>query len=188
VIDPDELARHVKAHGPWLLHATPADPDAILRDGLVPGSELGVHTEPRAFFQTRPRHVYLATVDYVKHVLRSRPDWGAVFAVDALKLDPERIVPDEDLVSAAWWGHGWEGFPVREYWVSVSAPLNRGDPPGPNGEGTRAHWAATTPDFDAPEVTAKSLAHGSVGYRGRVPPEALRLLNEQARGVARHSG
>jgi hypothetical protein len=31
------------------------------------------------------------------------------------------------------------------------------NPVDPAGEGTRAHWAETTPDFDAPEVTAKSL-------------------------------
>jgi hypothetical protein len=179
MIDRKELARHIKAHGHFLLHATPADPDAILRDGLIPGSELNVHTEPRAFFQTRRGHVYLATFGYLRRVLGSRPDWGSVFAVDVRQLDPERIVPDEDVVSDAWWGIsiGGEGFPTCEYWVSVRAPLNRDEPPGPNGEGTRAHWAETTPDFDAPEVTAKSLAHGSIGYRGRVPPEALRRLD-----------
>lgn len=38
--------------------------------------------------------------------------------------------------------------------------------PGTSGEGTRAHWAATTPGFDAPEVTAKSMAHGLVVTAG----------------------
>jgi hypothetical protein len=50
VIDPEELARHIDAQGPWLLHATPGNSEAIERDGLTPGSKRGVHTEPRAFF------------------------------------------------------------------------------------------------------------------------------------------
>jgi hypothetical protein len=175
VIDPEELARHIAAHGACLYHATNADPEAIARAGLIPGSELGVHTSPSPFLHTRAGHVYLGGREYLKRVLATNPHWNIVWAVDLRQLDPERVVPDEDVVSAAWWGHGWEGFPITEHWVSVAAPLHDvGWQSGPNREGTRAHWAETTPGFDAPDVTAKSLAHGSVAYRGRIPPHALR--------------
>jgi hypothetical protein len=48
---------------------------------------------------------------------------------------------------------------------------------GPSGEGTLAHWAETTPGFDAPEVAAKSLARGRIAYSGTIPPEALAAID-----------
>jgi hypothetical protein len=77
--------------------------------------------------------------------------------------------PDEDLVQHAW--HR------GERWVDSDPPLLGPDwKEGPQGEGTLAHWAETTPGFDAPSVTARSLMGGRISYRGTVPPDALDLV------------
>ncbi len=42
-------------------------------------------------------------------------------------------------------------------------------------DGDLAQWADTTPGFDAPRVTARSLAAGRIAYRGTIPPEAIEV-------------
>ena len=170
MIDPGDVDAYMAAHGPWLYHAT--DPDSVatvLEQGLRPGSELGRHNA-RGFHRTRPGHVYISTLADC-HRLQDKRELGkGTIRIEVGELDPRLIDPDENLVQLFYWGWGFE----KDEWVGVAPPVK--DPgwvEGPNGEGTLWHWAETTPGFDAPEVTAKSLLNGQVSHRGTVPAHAL---------------
>ena len=171
VLSSADLRAHVEVHGPWFFHATPTeDLASILEDGIRPGSELDRSNAPHPFHQTRPGHVYLSTLEHCRQ-LQAAGDLGAgTIRVDVRRLDPNRIDPDEDLVQHAWHFRG-------ERWIDSDPPLLGPDwEKGPHGEGTLAHWAETTSDFDAPNVTARSLAEGRISYRGTVPVRALELV------------
>ena len=46
-------------------------------------------------------------------------------------------------------------------------------------DGTLADWAETTPGFDSPEVTFKSLWAGSVSYTAAVPAAAVQAADRR---------
>ena len=167
---PADLLVHVKVVDPWFFHATASeDLASIVEDGIRPGSELGRSNAPRTFHRTRPGHVYLATLEHCRRLQASLDLGAGTVRVDVRRLDPFRIDPDEDLVQQAW---------LRgERWVDSNPPLLGPDwKEGPHGEGTLAHWADTTPGFDARPVTTRSLAGGRIAYRGTVPPDALDVV------------
>lgn len=167
-IEPDVLEAWIAANGQWLYHAAPeADLPAILADGIRPGSELGRDNAPKPFHRTRAGHVYLCALEHLERLQAGGDLPRTAVRVDLCELDPERIDPDEDCVQHARLFRG-------EFWVPVEPPIwDRDWQEGPNGEGTLAYWAESTPGFDAPEVTARSLDRGRVSYRGTVPPDAL---------------
>lgn len=170
MIDPSHLHDHIENHRPWLFHATRIeDIESILKQGIRPGSELDRHNS-EGFHRTRRGHVYMSKLDHCRRLQDASELPEGTIRVDLRKLDPCRIDPDEDMVQHAYLGIGMEA----EQWVDI-APPEKGDrwKEGPNGEGTLWYWAEHTRDFDAPDVTAKSLAHGRVSYCGTVPPEAL---------------
>jgi hypothetical protein len=172
VIDPSDLAAHISAHGPWLYHATPAaNVESILREGLKPGSEVGRSHSGSGFHKTRPGHVYLSTAEQLEPIRHEIGD--ATIRVDLRLLDPRRIDPDEDKVQGSFLPFEGTGEP----WVTTEPPWFGPDwTAGPLCEGTLAHWAETTSDFDAPTTTAKSLGRGRIAYRGTVPPHALAAI------------
>ena len=174
----DDFEQFVRERGKWLFHASAAKvADRIVREGLRPGSEIGVSNKP-GFHRTRPGHVYLCgREDAERTVDVDGP--RAIFAVDLTRLELDRINPDEDMVFFSWLRFGEEWW-LETPWVDAEPPWN--PPPGqpliegPNGEGTLRYWAETTPGFDAPEVTRKSLWRGRVAHSGTIPVTALRRV------------
>lgn len=132
-----------------------------MRDGLRPGSEIGISTLDN-FFRTRRDHVYLIKQREVPIVDVEDP---RVIAVDLAVLDHRLVDPDEDLVA--------EKFPEM---VSIEPPmraLNDSGEEEPGQVGARAAWADTTPEFDRSEVTERSIKEGRLAYRGVIPPGAV---------------
>jgi hypothetical protein len=174
VIDPAAWGRFVLAN-PVLCHATrQANVESILRDGLRPGSDMGVATR-RDFFQTRKGRTYLIGLGEIP-IVEIGPHEPRVIAVELAKLDPERVDPDEDMVA--------EVFPEL---VGVPPPVRRldGDQEVPGQSGARARWADSIPDFDRSEITERSLTQGRrMAYRGVIPSDALRVLDIRSRVVA----
>jgi hypothetical protein len=93
----EALQAHIAAGQPFLFHVTSAENvEAIKREGLRPGSELGKSTRDD-FFRTRPGHVYLIRqLDLPIVEVGPKP---RVFRIDLDQLDPDLIDPDEDMVS-----------------------------------------------------------------------------------------
>src|SRR4051794_13143139 len=113
------LQAHVGDKGPHLFHVTSlGNRDAILGDGLRPGSEVGRY-EHHGFFQTRPGHVYICDLATVPVV----PTAGSrlTLSVDLRELDPARFDTDEDVPYNA------ERFGGQRAWYQVRAPRLRGD-------------------------------------------------------------
>jgi hypothetical protein len=89
-IDDESLARHIEEQGPFRFHVTDAlQREAISRDGLRPGSELG-HFVRDDLFRTRSRHVYLC----------DRPRGVPVVPVECermtLEVDLQRDLPQRE--------------------------------------------------------------------------------------------
>jgi hypothetical protein len=165
VIDPERFLEYIAVH-PVLYHVTPArNVEPIRKEGLRPGSELGVSTLDN-FFKPRPGHTHLIKYRDVP-VVEVLGD-PRVFAVDLSALDPELIDPDEDMVA--------ERFPEV---VSIPPPRRQmeGEEEASGQEGERARWAGSIPDFDRSEVTERSLTEGRIAYRGTIPPAALALVD-----------
>jgi hypothetical protein len=150
---------------PVMFHVTPGrSVSKVLREGLCPGSDLGVSTLDN-FFRTRRGRVYLIRQREVPIVDVEDP---RVLAVDLAALDPRLVDPDEDLVA--------EKFPGM---VSVAPPvraLNQSGEEEPGQVGALAAWAETTPGFDRSEVTERSIREGRLAYRGVIPPSALQEI------------
>ena len=93
----EALQARIAAGEQFLFHVTPAENvEAINREGLRPGSELGKSTRDD-FFKTRPGHVYLiGQLDLPIVEVGPEP---RVFRVHLDQLDPDLIDPDEDMVS-----------------------------------------------------------------------------------------
>lgn len=172
-LDKDFLDDHISRHGPFMFHVTPADAvPPILAGGLRPGSELGISTKG-GFFKTRQGHVYLG--DPLMLALVELASSRAYLQIDLSKLDPARIDPDEDQVQGSFDRRGGG-------WVAKPPPVNSRDGDPENVGQALADWAETTEGFDAPEVTAKSLASGRVSYRGAIPPEAIQVVTLRSEG------
>ena len=62
-----------------------------------------------------------------------------------------------------------------EPWVVVPPPSNE----GARTDGALADWAETTPGFDNPEVTAKSLWGGGISYANAVPAAAVQAVDRR---------
>jgi hypothetical protein len=151
----------------YLFHVTPAENvEAIHREGLRPGSEIGKSTRDD-FFKTRPGHVYLIRQSDLL-IVEVGPE-PRLFRVDLTLLDPALVDPDEDMVS--------ERFADA---IPGEAPNRLCDEHGSERsgqEGVLAAWAESTPDFDSPELAARSLEEGRISYRGTIPSEALELID-----------
>ena len=160
------------AIAPVMFHVTAArNLSDILRDGLRPGSDIGVSTLDN-FFRTRRDHVYLIRQREVPIVDVEDP---RVIAVDMAALDHRLVDPDEDAVA--------EKFPEM---VSIEPPmraLNDSGEEEPGQVGARADWADTTPGFDRSEVTERSIREGRLAYRGVIPPGALQQVTIQSPSI-----
>ena len=167
-------SRHLR-RDPYLFHVTPAQfLDDIFRKGLIPGSERG-HFTLNGFHRTREGHVYLCSLLF-SAIVEVPEGPRALLRVDLRELDPERVDPDEDAVQ----GSCRRGRP----WVSVMPPESKCDDQGveePGQAGALATWADTTPGFDGPEVTRKSLDDGRIAYRGTVPASAVEVWHYPSR-------
>lgn len=162
--------------GPWqayqltnpvLFHVTPEqNMEAILRDGLRPGSEVEQSVRDD-FFRARPGHVYLINRSDIP-IVEVYAEPRAV-AVDLSALDPALVDPDEDMVKDRFPDIVTVAPPHRE----CDAELNE----LPGQDGALARWADTTPDFDRSEVTERSLLEGGrISYRGTIPASAISEL------------
>jgi hypothetical protein len=126
----------------------------ILRDGLRPGSDIGISTLDN-FFRTRRDHVYLISQREVPIVDVEDP---RVIAVDMAPLDHRLVDPDEDAVAEKFTEMAAVEPPIRA--------LNESGEEMPGQVGARADWADTTPGFDRSEVTERSIKAGRLAYRG----------------------
>jgi hypothetical protein len=145
----------------------------ILREGLVPGNERSYVT-PEGFHRPRADHVYLC--DLLTTAIVEFPGPRALLLVDLRELTAERVDPDEDMVQLA----ARNGHP----WVDVDPPVCRVDHDFkelPGQDGALAAWADTTPGFDNPEVTRRSLDGGRIAYRGTVPARAVEVWRYASR-------
>jgi hypothetical protein len=175
VIDEDAWRAYLAIH-PVLFHVTPArNAEAVLRDGLIPGSRLGVVTRDD-FYRTRPCHTYLIKQADIPIV--DVFDEPRVVAVDLSQLDPSQVDPDEDSVR--------ERFPEI---VKIVPPQPRCDERGnllPGQAGALAAWAETTEGFDRSEVTERSLTEvGRIAYRGAIPATAISDVQIPSESVGR---
>lgn len=174
MLKPEALQAHVAAGQRFLFHVTSArNVEAIKREGLRPGSELGKSTR-NDFFKTRPGHVYLIR-QLDLPIVEVGPE-PRVFRVDLAQLDPDLVDPDEDMVS--------EKFPGA---VQGTAPKRECDDHGkelPGQQGKLAEWADSIPNFDSTALAERSLEHGRVSYRGTIPPSALELIDTPSPSLA----
>jgi hypothetical protein len=163
----EALQAHIAAGQPFLFHVTSAENvEAIKREGLRPGSELGKSTRDD-FFRTRPGHVYLIRqLDLPIVEVGPKP---RVFRIDLDQLDPDLIDPDEDMVSEKFSDAVPEKAPRRE--------CDERNNELPGQEGKLAAWAESVPGFDSPELAERSLEHGRISYGGTIPPSALELID-----------
>lgn len=166
-----DLQGYLERHCPWLFHGTAvANLASIAERGIQPGSRLGRSNAKQAFHRTRRGHVYLSQLEHCRRLQAAGDIDPGTVRVDLRLLDPQLIDPDEDMVQHARWFD-------NERWVSIDPPLFGPNwSAGPNGEGTLDHWAETTPGFDAPEVTTRSLQRGRISYCGVVPASAVELF------------
>jgi hypothetical protein len=167
-IDAATLAAHIEEHGAFLYHVTDAAHcDAVLRDGLRPGSELG-HYVRDDFFRTRQGHVYLCDRRRGVPVVPIEGD-RVTLQVDLRHLDVVCFDTDEDVPRVQ------ETFQATR-WFDVGSPRRRMLSDGaeaPGQAGALAAWAEAIAGFDDPEFAARSLAAGRVAYRGTIPVLAV---------------
>lgn len=170
-IDSDTLCRHAEVN-PYLYHVTvEASLESIFADGLRPGSEFGGRLH-HGFHATREGHVYLGHRDTVPVVTVSGP--RVTLCVDLRTLDADCFNPDEDEVQQSFLG-GPEPWLPRNHRPPTRRSKRDHEEAGQDGD--LAQWADTTPGFDAPGVTARSLAAGRIAYRGTIPPEAIEIAD-----------
>jgi hypothetical protein len=165
-IDPDSLRSYIDRRGSRLFHVTPVENIPAIREhGLIPGGERGSTTRDD-FFAPRPGHVYMVKLLDVPVIeVNGEP---RVVAIDLEQLDPAGIDPDEDIVQQH-----------LALMVDVNPPTRdmEGDSEAPGQVGGLATWAETTPGFDRPDVTVRSLEeHGRISYRGAIPVNAIEVL------------
>src|SRR3954469_17254064 len=122
MLAPEDRDHFIRERGSRLFHAArTTDAESIKRDGLRPGSEIGVSNKP-GFHTTRSGHVYLCERKVAEEVVEITGP-RALFAVDLRSLDPTRINPDEDMVFFSWLRFGddwWQETP----WIDAEPPWN----------------------------------------------------------------
>lgn len=92
-------------------------------------------------------------------------------------MDPRLVDPDEDAVQTSF-DHAAIG------WVDEPPPrLSDGVDPQ-EAAIALGTWADTTKGFDEPDVTAHSLDAGLLAYRGRIPPDAIKVISVPSEGAA----
>lgn len=154
---------------PWLYHvvhrADEGTRETVASDGLAPGPS---RHRWHPLFTPRPGHVYLATMGYI-----SSAPWNLwrqgdeMYAVDTSLLVPDRVNPDEDNFSTHMAG-ACDRFNLprpagMELWKMFRSVVpSYGD------------WADQVDLGSDPAHIAHSLRHGSLAYRGVIPPTALR--------------
>jgi hypothetical protein len=167
-IDAEVLAAHIEVHSPYLFHVTDAKHrEAILRDGLRPGSDLERQVWDD-FFRTRAGRVYLCDRRHGVPVVVVEGE-RLTLQVDLRRLDPACFDTDEDVPynQRKFQGKRWFDTepPEREMLDMHTEAYGQA--------GRVAAWAESIKEFDEPEFAARSLAAGRVAYRGTIPPEAL---------------
>ena len=170
-IDAETLAAYIEEHGPSLFHVTDARRrEAIMRDGLRAGSELG-HFVRDDFFRTRSGHVYIC--DRLRGVPVVPVDGERMTVqVDLRELDRACFDTDEDVpyVQQQFQGKRWFDVEPPERMMLDSGIE------APGQAGRLAAWAESIANFDEPEFVARSLAAGRVAYRGSILPDALEVV------------
>lgn len=166
-VEPEALRYHIAERGSFLFHATTAaHREAILCDGLRPGSDLGRYVRDD-FFRTRSGHVYLCDRRALPLVSVEGP--RLTLEVDLRKLEPERFDTDEDVPRDCEIFRGEAWFDLKTPQLDLDADAN-------TQAGRLADWAEAVDVFDAPEHAERSLAAGRVAHRGTIPPGALRAV------------
>lgn len=169
-IDREDLEGWIAESGHYLHHVSSSTAlPSIVEHGLDAARQ-EERPDHAGFFRPRAGRVYLATPAYspVIEVYGRR----ALLAVDIGALDTKLIDPDEDQVQNSFLqgGAGWLAVPPPRRQLHEGHEL-------PGQDGALAAWANTTPGFDSPAITRRSLAGGSVSYRGRIPSGALQEVH-----------
>lgn len=177
------------ARRPWfhlLWNATPERVESVRMHGLE-----RVASNYREFWESRPGHTYLGSKRAIQnvyfkgqtpfagraHIPGQEPTDWALFAVDLECLDADRLNPDEDhfgLYSPTGGLDVLQRFrlqlPPCQWAWDWAKYLGIWQPP------SLGEWAeAINLGADA-ATTRYSVTHGSLAYRGVVPPTALRLI------------
>ena len=145
---PDQIERWVGENGPWLYRRCSEDDAARILAGTR-GIEPSSHPRPdeqRAGPAPCQDCAYIGTVRYLESDCPLR--------IDIRRLDPDRLVVDEDQVA----------LHAMDFRESIRPPRTV--------RGTLGEWIAQL-DLDDPENVWLSLSHGSIGVRGGVPREAI---------------
>ena len=200
---PTYLQQWIEKNGPYLYHATDAPYD-ILREGLYPHDVERYEGEFRPweksrsiwqnqYYEPRPGHVYLGTYDRAQAANGAQQaekeqatgGWGQqadpqYLRVDLRQLDPQHINPDEDF---------FDQFPFAP---EVQAVTQQTPVPSPDRHAlwreyhktprpeNLGQWAERADIGNDPSQTHASLSrHGSVAYRGVIPPSALSMAKDE---------
>ena len=179
-IDPDVLAAHISAHGPYLFHVTDATHrEAILDGGLRPGSDTGRQVWGD-FFRTRAGRVYIC--DRRRGVPVVPVDGERLtLQVDLRRLDPARFDTDEDVPYTQQRFQGERWFDTKPPEREMRDKCSEAD----GQVGRLAAWAESIEEFDQPEFVERSLAAGRLAYRGVIPPAALQVVELTSEVVER---
>lgn len=170
-IDPNVLAAHIEASGPYLFHvADAAHREAILREGLRPASDTGRQVWGD-FFCARPGHVYLCDRRRGVPVVPVEGERLTV-QVDLRRLDPARFDTDEDVPYTQQRFQGKKWFDTKP----PERKMRDKDTEADGQAGRLAAWAESIKEFDQPKFVERSLAAGRVAYRGTIPSEALQVI------------
>ena len=163
--DPEWLQRWIEINGPYLYHYThPHLLGTIKNRGIIPwnapiAEPPGSEWEGQAL-QPRPGHVYLTSNPEVK--MDAEEGRQGQVAVDIRNLDPSRFMPDEDAAVTRF--PKWKEIPGYE---DLSDPEAIETYKYPRGQ-----WAEDR-NLTHPAMVEDSLHHGTVAYRGSIPPEAI---------------
>ena len=175
------LDKHIRDNGPFAFHVTRGAASArkVAREGLVPWDAPGRASRyaDRPHLLPRPDHVYAYT--RVPGDCFDAKRAQRVVAIDLRRIDPRRIVADEDMFLRL------PGSPLGDAAEARRRRCNVAMPPQDTVAGV---WANRV--LNDPCMARESALGGSVAIRGRVNPEALRLgcSSEDKERLWRQSG
>ena len=158
----EQIARWVDEHGPWLHRAcSPETAEEILRgdEGILPDPDERDDGD-RPFLSSRRDCAYIGTAEYL--------GTGCPIRIDIRRLDPEKLVIDEDMITLhpeAWGPDVWG--------PEVEPPFPDPRTPGSGAEQmTLGEWIERV-GLDTPENVERSLRLGALAVKDGVPREAI---------------
>ncbi|MDE2101179.1 MAG: hypothetical protein KGL39_28280 [Patescibacteria group bacterium] len=163
-LSPEVLQRHIDKNGPYVYHKTyPSNVDSILERGILPRDQaLGIGGEG---FEWNSGSIPTSNTTYLRHIPHDEDlqGWvqeeGPMVQIDLRKLDPSKIVMDEDNIEGHWMGQGdrlWQQQPelfenISPWW---SNKLDRQD------QTSTGSWAFAYHDAVPPEAISGVLDWG----------------------------